>query len=149
MHAKSPVEIADQLSRKRAKVIALATVMFLVAQVGNNPFLNADHLHSLKINFWALNAILLLIGLATGGTLLKRRNVRMLMNDELTQSHLRTSMATGFWTAMATAMGLYWFALLFSKQLTGEEAIYLVVTASVSAALLTFSWLEHRALRDA
>jgi hypothetical protein len=70
------------------------------------------------------------------------------MNDELTRAYLRTSMAAGFWTAMATAMVLYWIPAARTT-IHADAAVYLIVTASVCVALFCFAWLEYRAQRDA
>jgi hypothetical protein len=149
MQTESNVEIAHTLSRKRAWVVAAAAVMFLVAQAVNLPTAEPrPEMQGLKFDFWALNATLLLIGLAGGAVpWMKNRQIRALMNDEVTRSHMRSAMAVGFWTAMATAMGLYW--LPAARRLDGHAAVYVIVTASVAVALLAFSWMEHRALRDA
>jgi hypothetical protein len=47
---------------------------------------------------------------------------------------------------MATALVLY--ALPAAEHLGAREVVYVLVTASVPAALLLFSYLEYRALRD-
>lgn len=145
MQQKSLVERADILSRKRAQVVAAAAVMFLVAQVLSHPL--AGPTEGLRAHMWALNAVLLLFVLATGGALLRGREVRALMNDELTQAHYRTCILAGFWVAMVTAMGIYF--LPAAQALPSRVAVYFIVTASIVASLLTFSWLELRAHRDA
>jgi hypothetical protein len=149
MQTKSPVEIAHTLSRKRAWVVAAAAIMFLVAQAANLPLAEPrPEMHRLKVDMWALNATLLLIGLAGGAVpWTKGRQIRALMNDEVTRAHMRTAMAVGFWVAMVTAMALYW--LPASASLSAAAAVYVIVTASIAIALLAFAWMEHRALRDA
>jgi hypothetical protein len=69
------------------------------------------------------------------------------MNDEVTTAHQLASVIAGYWVAMATALGLY--VVPGAEHLAGREAVYVVVTASVAAALMVFSFLEYRALRDA
>jgi hypothetical protein len=149
MQSQSPVEIADRLSRKRAWVVAAAAIAFLGAQLLNLPYLEPrPEMHRIKFDMWALNATLLLIALAGGARpWLKSREIRALMYDEVTRSHMRTATVVGFWVAMATAMGLYW--LPSSERLSASAAVFMIVTASVVIALLAFAWLEHRAHRDA
>jgi hypothetical protein len=147
MSSNIPVEAADRLSRRRAIVIVLAVVAFLVGQLVARPFFvsdNSDHL--VRLFTWAVNAGLLLVVLATGGCLLRRKSVRSLMNDEVTAGHQRSSVISGFWVAMATAVLLC--VIPGSDRVNAREAMYVVVTASVAAALLVFSYLEIRALRD-
>src|SRR3954464_7304784 len=149
---KSEVEVADVLSRKRAVVVAAAALFFVGAQLMQIPlFGGAPRLHELqhlKLDLWALNATLLLIGLAGGAVpWMKSPRIRALMNDEVTRSNMRTAMATGFWVAMVSAMGLYW--LPATDTFSSRAVVYLIVTASVTVALLAFSWLELRAHRNA
>ncbi len=148
MSSNVPVEVADRLSRKRAILIAIAVIAFLGAQTVARPnFADpADTAHTAKAEMWGVHIALLLLLLATGGCLLRAKGVRALMNNEVTAGHQRTSVIVGFWVAMTTALVLY--ALPGAEHLDAREAVYVLVTASVSAALLLFSYLEYRALRD-
>jgi hypothetical protein len=149
MSSNVPVEVADRLSRKRALLIALAVIAFLGAQAVARPYLTDPHDtdHAAKVVMWGVHVALLLLILATGGCLLRTRGVRALMNDDVTAGHQRTSVIVGFWVAMAVALVLY--TVPAAAHLEAREAVYVLVTASVSAALLLFSYLEYRALRDA
>jgi len=89
----------------------------------------------------------MLLLLATGGGLLTNRRVRALVEDELSHKHRGTAIATGYWVAMLTAMTL--FVVPQFNTLTARDAIYWVVTLSVMVAVVTFSYLELRAHRDA
>ncbi len=148
MTSKSPVEIADVISRKRAALVALAAIAFL-AHVVARPLLSGglDAAHHARTDLWAVNALLLLAILATGGFLLNRRAVRALVNDEVSRSNYRTAVVAGYWVAMATAMGL--FVVPAFQGLAVREAVYIIVSASLVVALLAFAYLEHRAHRDA
>lgn len=143
------VEAADRMSRKRAIVVAVAAAAFLAIQVVLRPFFagGADPANHTQINLWAINAIVLLLGLATGGGLLNRRALRTLVNDEVARANRQTAVAAGYWVAMAMAMGLY--LLHLARDLTGREAVYIIVTSSLVVALFAFAWLEYRAHRDA
>ena len=150
MASETPVEIADRYSRKRAAIVALAAIAFIIIHVVLRPFFSGgpDTARYLNVGvMWAINAIVLLAGLATGGGLLNNRQIRSLVNDEVAQSNYRTAVVAGYWVAMATAMGLY--VLPSAENLTGREAVYVVVTSSIAVALLAFSYLEYRAHRDA
>jgi protein-S-isoprenylcysteine O-methyltransferase Ste14 len=147
MHARTPVEIADRISRKRAIGVAAAALVFLLVQVVVHPFFSgADPGGRARTDVWAINAIVLLLLLATGGGLLNRREIRALVNDEVSRSHYKTSVVAGFWVAMTTAMGLYLMPPF--RHLTARETAYVIVTASISVALLAFAYLEYRAHRD-
>ena len=149
MQSKSTVDLADQISRKRAIAVALAAAVFLVIQIVTRPVFNSEPetAHLSRIIMWAVNAVALLLLLYTGGGLANKSEIRALVNDEVTRAHSKSAVGIGYWVAMIIAMGLYAFA--GDNNLSAREAIYLIVTPSVGIALLTFSWLELRAHRDA
>jgi hypothetical protein len=147
MRPNEAVDIADQRSRKRAVIAAAAVIVFLGSQVLANPFFGGEPSSARLLTphvMWAVNAVILLLILATGGGLLGRREIRALVNDEVSRSHSRTATVIGYWVAMATAMGVYVF-----PPADGRAAVYLVVTSSVAVAVLTFAYLENRAHLDA
>jgi hypothetical protein len=147
MSLNVPVEAADRLSRRRAIVIVIAVAGFLGEQTFARPYFASDSSdHLIKLFLWGSTAGLLLLVLATGGCLLRRKSVRSLMNDEVTAGHQRSSVISGFWVAMATAVLLC--VIPGAERVNAREAMYVVVTASVAASLLVFSYLEIRALRD-
>jgi hypothetical protein len=148
MQSSTPVDIADRMSRRRAVGVAIAAVIFLGIQFITRPFFvsGPNSPPTAKIDMWAINAIVLLLLLATGGGLLNSRKIQALINDEVSRANYRTSVIAGFWVAMTAAMSLYVVPMFAA--FSGREAIYLIVTATLGVALLTFSWLEHRAHRD-
>ena len=149
MQSQSPVEIADRLSRRRAIGVAIAAAVFLAIQPLARPFFIAgsETASPIRARFWAINAIVLLVLLATRGGLIYGRRVRSLVNDDVTRGNYRTAVTAGFWVAMAIAMGVFVGAGF--NGFTARETVYVIVTPSVAAALLLFSYLERRALRDA
>jgi hypothetical protein len=148
MQSRSPVEVADKVSRKRAVAVAIAAGVFLMIQV-TRPVFNSDPdtAHLSRLIMWALNAAALLLLIYTRGGLVQRREIRELVNDEIARANSRSAVNFGYWIAMSIAMGLY--ALAGYRDLTAREAIYLIVTPGVGIALLAFAWLERRAHRDA
>jgi len=150
MQSKSIVDRADEISRKRAIAVAIAAAVFLIIQVVTRPVFNNEPetgAHLSRIIMWAVNAVALLLLLYTGGGLANKSEIRALVNDEVTRAHSKSAVGIGYWVAMIVAMALYGFA--GDNNFTAREAIYLIVTPSVAIALLTFSWLELRAHRDA
>jgi hypothetical protein len=143
------VAMADRASRKRAILIAAATLVFLVIQVAARPVFVEGPAEEFRVRgyFWALNAGALMILLGTGGGLAQRREIRALVDDQVSASHRISAVAIGFWIAMTLALVVYLLPGL--RDLTSREAVYTIVTPSISAALLAFSWLELRAHRDA
>jgi hypothetical protein len=149
MQSKSVVEIADRVSRKRAGGIAVAAIAFLIVQIVTRPFFagGREVVSHLRRDLWAVNAVVLLLLLATGGALLYHRQIRALVNDEVALGNYKTAVVAGYWVAMTTAMGLY-VVPTFSS-FTVRETVYVIVTLSITVALLAFSYLEYRDHRDA
>ena len=148
MQSRSPVEEADQFSRRRVTLVTVATLVFLGIQLIAGPFWGATRgTPYISQIGWAINAFVLLLMLAIGSGLLRNRRIRALVDDEVSRHNREIGMVAGFWVAMAMAMALY--VVAGSTTLTAREALYLVVTPSVGVSLLTFSYLEWRAHRDA
>jgi hypothetical protein len=148
MKSESPVEIADQFSRKRVTLVTVATLVFLGVQLIAGPFWGATRgTPYISQIGWAINAFVLLLMLAMGSGVLRNRRLRALVDDEVSRHNRVMGIVAGFWVAMATAMGLYVTTTV--RDFTAREALYLVVTPSVGVALLTFCFLEWRAHRDA
>jgi hypothetical protein len=148
MQSGSPVEIADRVSRKRATIVAAGSIVFVLAQLAWIPFFGGPDttVYLTRRVLWAVNVVGLLLLLATGGGLLNSSQIRALVNDEVSRSNSRTSANAGFWVAMITAMGMYLIPAF--QSLSAQEIIHIIVSASVAAALLLFSYLEYRAHRD-
>ena len=149
MRTTHDVEAADRMSRRRAIVVGVAAIAFIAFQFVDNPFFFVADLGTqqavIRRVLWAAYTGTLLLGLATGGGLLNRR-VRALVDDEVSRGNYRTASTAGFWIAMAIGMAIYLYAGY--DLYTGQQAIYLIVTPAVAAALLVFAFLEMRALRS-
>lgn len=140
------VELADRYSRKRALIAILAALVFLGVQFIAQPRVFSGSSHGTTIDLWAVNAIVLLAVMATGGGVLNRRGVRALVHDDLSRGHLRTAVLAGYWLAMAIALVMYmvpWF-----RDFTARQAVYAIVTGSIVISLLTFAGLERHAHAD-
>jgi hypothetical protein len=150
MQNRSPVEIADENSRKRAIIVIAGTIVFVVGQIFGGPWVPRGPGAASELTrtvMWSVNVIVLLLCLATGGGILNNREIRALVNDEVSRSNYRTSAIAGFWVAMTSALLLYLVPSFAG--IAGKEAIYIVVTLSVAVASLSFAFLELRAHRDA
>ncbi len=147
MPLKSSVEIADRISRKRAMAGVAGALVFLVAQ-GVRLLVESGSIAPRRtlLDMWAINAIVLYALLATGGGLLNRREIRALVNDDVSRLHYKSAAVAGFWVAMTVAMGMY--LLPNSAALTARDAVFVVVSPSIIVAIVVFSCLELRAHRD-
>ncbi|MEZ4455445.1 MAG: hypothetical protein R2882_02680 [Gemmatimonadales bacterium] len=140
------VELADRYSRRRALIAIVAGVAFLAVQLIAQPLVFRPEGPEGRVDVWVINAIALLGVLATGGGILTPRRVQALVQDELARAHLHAAIRVGYWVAMGLALLLYlgpWF-----RGYSARQAVYLIVTGSVLAALFTFAGLERRALSD-
>ena len=142
-------EEAERLSRKRARVLPALAVIFLAQQASylNMPAQSGRPVDQVKISAWLLLSIVLLVGLATNGAWFRARAVRELINDESTRAHRQAGFVYGFWGAMVSALALY--VVNMFELVSGRDAIHVIVSIGIAAALIRFGTLERRALRDA
>lgn len=138
---------AERLSRRRARMLPVVALIFLAQQAtyfsGDRGARATDHVH---IAAWLVLSAILLLVLATGGGWIYPRAVRELANDEVTRAHRAAAFAFGFFASMVSCIGLY--ALDLFEPLSGRDAIHLIMTIGIAAALLRFAMLERRALKD-
>ena len=148
MTQRTDHEIADRLTRRRARIIPVFAVLFLSGQAvyfGRlaDPLRTVD---TVRISAWLAWAMALLLLLATGGGLFRGAAVRALLNDETTRDHRLRALAFGFWFAMAACVAMYVTSVF--EPVTAREAIHLILTFGVGPALLRFGMLERRALKN-
>jgi protein-S-isoprenylcysteine O-methyltransferase Ste14 len=148
MSEASDVERAHGIGRRRARIFAAQAVLFIVWQAmffsgpAEDPMRTVS---AVKLSAWFVWALALLLMLATGGNLLRHRELRGLLNDELTRQHRTSAYVTGFWAAAAACVALYLVGMF--EPVSGREAIHIVLSAGIGAALLTFARLERRSLK--
>lgn len=145
MTSASDVEKAERIGRVRARLFALQGALFIGWQglfFLDTPEDRAGGIDEFKVALWLAWVVLLLVLLATGGGLLRGRRVRNLLNDELTRLNRLHAFAMGFWAAAGACVLLFIVNLL--QPLGGREAIHIVVSAAIGAALLTFAARERR-----
>jgi hypothetical protein len=139
-------ELADRVTRRRARMMPLLAVFFLAGQ----PFYFARNQIEIdtpvRTAIWLVWAGILLLALALAGGHFRGKAVRDLVEDEVTRANRLRAYAAGFWTAMATVFGIYGLSIFDNIQ--GRESLHLIMTFSVAVALITFGALEKRALRD-
>ena len=139
-------EQAEQLSKRRARMMMALAIIFLTQQASYFSGGDDRMVDQVRIGAWLVMSVVLLLAFATGGAWLKPRAVRDLANDESTRVHRQRAAALGFWTAMGCALGL--FVVDLFEPVDGRDAAHLILSASIAAALLYFAMLERRALRD-
>jgi hypothetical protein len=145
----SNVELAERLSRKRARMLPFIVVIYISQQAtffaGEAPdgVRPVDHV---KIGAWLVLSLVMLLVLVTNGFWLQKPEIRALMNDESTRANRASAMTTGFIFAMAGGMALYFLNQF--EPVTAREAIHVILSLGLGAALVRFGMLERRAHGD-
>ena len=148
-----PVSVADKaefLSRRRARMLPALAVIFLsqqatfFSQMSGGEHVSAE---KAKISAWLILSVVLLFGLTTKGFWLEPKEVRDLVDDENTRANRNEGMRWGFLFAMGSAIAIY--VLTMFDVVTGREAVHIVLSFGIAAALLRWGVLERRAHRDA
>ena len=143
-------ETADRLVHRRARMIPAMATIFLAQQasyfsgrrLGDGSRL-VDHV---ALSAWPLLSIVLVIAFATGGSWFRSANVRALMNDESTRLHRAEGFRFGFLATMIAAIVVYILSVF--EPISGRDAIHILMSAGIAAALIRFGLLERRALRS-
>ena len=100
-----------------------------------------------KISAWLVLSVILLAGLATKGFWFEKKEVRDLIDDENTRANRNAAMRWGFLFGMGSAIAVY--VLTMFEVVTGREAVHIVLSFGIAAALLRWAVLEKRAHQDA
>jgi hypothetical protein len=145
---KSVSEQAERLSRRRAKMLPVLAIFLLIQQTTaftsqHDPLRTVDHV---KIAAWLVLSIVMIVVLFTGGFWLRPKAVRAVINDEATRSHQLHAIAFGYLFSMGAAIALYFLSLF--EPLSGREAVHVVMTFGIAAALIRWGVLERRADRN-
>lgn len=149
MNTPSNVEIADRLSRRRARMLPMFAVIFLTQQASyfsgrvEDGTRMVDHV---KIAAWLALSIVLLLVLTTGGFWRRSKEVRALLDDDITRANRMDALRIGFLATMAAGIALY-FVTLF-EAIGARDTIHIMMSFGIAAALLRFGYLERRAHRD-
>lgn len=140
---------AEQLSQRRARALPVLAILFLSQQATffSGTYGRDRPVDRIHIAAWLVLSVVLLLAMATGGGWIYSKSVRQLANDETTRAHRDIAFRTGFLASMAGCIALY-VATLF-EALDGRDAVHVIMTIGIAAALMRFGMLERRANRDA
>jgi len=149
MTTRTIAEQADYLSRRRARMLPVLAILYLSQQASF--FASAEPadrpVDHVKVGAWVVLSLVLLAALATKGFWFHRREVREMIDDETTRAHRGEALGWGFIMAILGAIALYFVSMF--EPLGAREAIHVIVSLGLAAALVRFGMLERRALRDA
>ena len=137
-------ERAERLGRKRARMLPVLAILFLAQQA---TFFSqgegARAVDLVHLSAWVVMTLVILLMLTTNGFWFHRRELRDLLDDEVTRDHRARALATGFVSAMLSAIIL--FVMRGALEFTSGEVIHLIVSAGMIGSLLRFALLERRA----
>jgi hypothetical protein len=147
MNTRSAAEKAEALGRRRARVLPFLAILLIMQQgtfFSSHPGVDrpVDHF---KIAAWLVLSAVILLALWTGGSWLQPKRVRELLNDETTRVHRAQAFRTAFLASMLGCIFLYFLTIW--THVDAREAVHIVMTIGLSAALLSFGYLERRAHR--
>jgi ABC-type Fe3+ transport system permease subunit len=140
---------AEQLSRRRARMLPFLAVIYLSQQLTFFTALDPaghDTARYAKTGAWLILTLLLLAGIATRGFWFEKPQTRDLLDDESTRANRLDALRFGFIVAMLAAVGVVFLAMI--EPLRANEAAQLVLSLGLGAALIRFGMLEKRAHRD-
>lgn len=147
MNTPSDVERAERISRRRARMFPILGIYFIAGQAIF--FSHADssrRIAQFKLSAWLVWALVLLIAFAFAGGHFQGRKVRALVEDDVSRANRAKGYEAGFWAAAVAAIALY-ITNMF-EVVSGRDAIHLILTALVGAAMIRFGTLERRALKE-
>jgi hypothetical protein len=147
MATTSDVEKAERIGRGRWRLFGLQALLFISwqgfhAAEAETPLRTVT---LVQLGAWYVWVAALLLLLATGGGFLRSRQVRALLNDELTRANRSQAYLSGFWAAAITCVGLH--ALSMFEPLEARQAIHYILSAGIAAALITFAARERQTAR--
>lgn len=144
MTTSTDFETAERLSGRRARMLPVLAIFFLMQQASYVSGMRAvDHV---KIAAWLVLSTVLLLVLTTGGSWFRSKRIRALMDDEVTRANRAEALRVGFIATMIAAIGFYFLSLC--EPISGRQAIHFLMSVGIAAALVRFGYLERRALKD-
>jgi hypothetical protein len=148
---ESPVDKADRLGRRRMRLFFIVGFLLIAQQASFDRILDAGNpLRTgdiVALSAWVVMVVVALAALMTGGTYFHGREVRNLMNDELSRANRSRALARGFVITILVAVVLF-VVSLFRNDISAPEAIHGLVTVGLAVALLRFATLERKAHAD-
>lgn len=146
----SVAEKADYLGGRRARMLPALAIIYITQQASYLT-LQQDAAHRsvnlAKISAWLVFSAVLLAALATKGFWFQPRDVRALIDDEVTRANRNDAMRFGFIFAMLTCILVYFITMF--EPVNGRDAVHIVMSDGLGAALIRWGWLERVAHRSA
>jgi hypothetical protein len=143
-------DLADRLSRRRARVLPFLAILYLSQQFTffSQPERTSAVIRSvdqLKISAWVVLTLVLMMGLSRFAYPFHGRAVRDLLDDETTRANRREAHSAGFWAMCWSAVALYTYSTI--EPLGPRTVLHILLSAGIGVALLRFGRLELEAHR--
>ncbi len=137
------IDVAERKSRYRAASFYFFSAMSLLTLWWSMARPESDFLRGLWVGLTFAAAANLL---PLARWLKPRSAVARLLDDDGVREHRRMSCTAGFWTAVVSSLAVA-IAIEFAAPLGPFDAVRVVATAAIAAALMSFATLELRAAR--
>jgi hypothetical protein len=144
----SDFETAERISKRRARMLPVLAVLFLSQQasfLSGSAIEPARSVDGMKLSAWVVLSLVMLMALWGPGFWFRRKAVRDLLDDEATRAHRADAMSLGFLCAILAAIAMYVLSMV--EPMHVREALHVVVSIGIAAAMLRFGFLERRAHR--
>lgn len=147
---RSPSEVAERVSRRRTRILYAQAIIFVIWQATYfgwlapvaEPLRRVDQV---RLGAWAVWALALLLLLAVPPGLFQKREVKRLLNDDVSRANRAAALGVGFW--ISALAGIAMFGIAMVVEMPAIQALHLVLSLSIGAAVLRFATLERRAER--
>ena len=149
MNQRTVSERADLLSRRRARVLPVLAIIYISQQASYITMRSgpaARPVDAMKISAWLVLSAVLLAAIATNGFWLQPRQVRSMIDDEVTRANRSDAMRFGFVIAMLTCIVIYFITMF--EPVNGRDAVHITMSDGLGGALIRWGWLERRAYRQ-
>jgi len=148
---RSAAQIAERVSRRRGRVLFTQSLMFILWQASFTAWGSAgagDRLvDQVKISAWVVWVLGLMLLMSTGGGWFQSREVRRLINDEVSVDNRRRGQQAGFYGAVLGGLVVYAINQ-YVEPVSTLDAIHAILSVGVGAAILRYGMLERRGDRE-
>ena len=148
MNQRTVSERADILSRRRARILPVLAIIYISQQASYITMRSGPAVRpvdAMKISAWLVMSAVLLAAIATNGFWLQPREVRSMTDDEVTRANRSDAMRFGFVFALLTCIAVYFITMF--EPVNGRDAVHIIMSDGLGAALIRWGWLERRAYR--